>query len=223
MKKQVMVFRPRNFILYLIGCIAIAIGVVFMLRSNIGTSSWDALHYSINQFSIERMEFVDISVGMATIIVASIFTVVVIVLNRSLKYLIMAIPIFLVGFLIDFIDVQVFGSFFPTEMYLKLISFIIGAILLPLGGSMLIVSTFPAGIFDEFNLTMMRIFKTNNLVLVRVIMELLAVATALSIGYLAGIGMGNVKLGTLVFSVIVGKEIKTYLMLFEKIGYYKTK
>lgn len=214
--KTKMIFRPRNFILYLVGCIAIAIGVVFMVRSEVGTSSWDSLHFSLS-------ELATISMGMATIVVALIFTVAVIILNKSFRYLIMAVPIFLVGFLIDFFGEVVLVNWYPEVFGLQIMSFVIGAILLPLGGSMLIVSTFPAGIFDEFNLAMMRVFNTNKLVLIRVIMELLAVATALLLGYFANIGMGNVKLGTLVFSLIVGKEIKLYLTLFERIGYYENK
>ena len=95
--------------------------------------------------------------------------------------------------------------------------------MLPLGGTLLIISTFPAGVFDEFMLTLMRQFKSNNLIKVRVIMEMCAVSVAIIISLIVAdpekpLGMFNV--GTLIFSVSVGVMVKTYLVLFEKIGLY---
>lgn len=211
-----MVNKPRNYIIYLLGCIFISIGVVLMIRSSIGTSSWDSLHYSIHRLT-------GITIGQATAIVGLLFTVAVIIMNKSIKYLIMAAPIVLVWLMIDLFNETIFASFEPNQLIIQIIAFTLGAVLLPLGGASLIISTFPAGIFDEFNLAMMRIFKTNKLVLIRVIMELLAVATALLLGYFAGIGFGNVKIGTLIFSLIVGKELKTFLIIFERIGLYENK
>ncbi len=69
-------------------------------------------------------------------------------------------------------------------------------------------------------LTFMRLFKTNKIVKVRVIMEISAVALAVALGFIAGIQFGMVNIGTLIFSVTVGMFVKTYLKFFESVGLY---
>jgi len=217
--KKPMVFSIKNVLLYAFGGLFIALGVVLMIMSNLGTSSWDSLHFSLsNMFGF--------SIGAATIIVAMVFTVIVIILNKSFKYLLMAIPIFYVGALIDLIGLEILSAYAPTLFITRVASFLSGVILLPLGGSMLIISTFPAGIFDEFNLSMMKLFHTDKLATIRVIMELLAVLTAFIIGIsskdkIDNYPFGMINYGTLIFSVSVGTILKTYLKLFERIGLYE--
>jgi uncharacterized membrane protein YczE len=200
---------------YIIGFFAISFGVVFCLRSGIGLSTWDTLHYALHKLT-------NITIGTATIIVAGIFTVAVVLLNKNLKYVFMGVPIFVVGFLIDVVNLQWMKDFSVSVWYFQVPTYIAGLLLLPLGGAFLIISTFPAGVFDEFTLSMMRIFKTKNLIKTRVIIEVLAVITALILGLLAGIGLGQISIGTIIFSVSVGTLLKFYLSTFERIGLYET-
>jgi uncharacterized membrane protein YczE len=201
--------NSRNTIIYIFGMIFIALGVVLMLRSNLGSSSWDSLHYALSNV-------LPITIGNATILVAALFTVAIIILNKSFKYLYMFIPIFIVGYLIDAIDLVLLKEFTVTHIVTRTLTFIAGISILPLGGALLIYSTYPAGVFDEFMLVMMRVFKTNKMVTIRVIMELTAVLTAFTIGLLGGFGLGKIYFGTLIFSFTVGMYVKTYLKLFER-------
>jgi len=209
-------FRFRNFVLYLFGMVAISFGVVMMLRSNLGLSTWDTLHDSLhNAFGI--------TMGTATIVIATMFTIAVVLLNKHWKYVLMGIPIFIVGILIDVINLHLLVDFSTNTMFQQIASYAIGLIILPLGGSLLIISTFPAGVFDEFNLAVMKVLKTNKLILIRVIMELTAVTVALLINLLSGNGIGAMNIGTLIFAVSVGYILKQFLLLFERIGLYENK
>jgi len=214
MNNNKMEINLKNSLIYLLGIILISFSVVMMIKSSIGVSSWDTLHYSIHKLT-------GITVGSATIIVATVFAVLVIIGNKDIKYIGMAIPIVIVGFLIDVFNLHVFINFLPDTITLKILTYLLGLSLLPFGGALLILSSFPAGVFDEFMLTMMRLFKTNKLVLVRVIMEISAVALAVYLGFKADIGFGMVNIGTLIFSVTVGMFVRTYLRLFERVGLYK--
>lgn len=204
----------RNISFYLLGTIFISLGVVLMLRSNIGNSSWDSLHFSLHKaFSI--------TVGTATIIVAVIVTFIVMILNKHYKYIFMFVPIFLVGGLIDFFNLFALQSFEPDTLLLQIPTFIIGISILPLGGSLLIISSYPAGVFDELMLVIARKLHTDKIVVVRVIMELAAVTMAFVIGYRVGIGFGKIGIGTLIFSFSVGAFVKMYLNMFERINLYE--
>ena len=214
MKSHNMIFSIKNFFIYTMGTIIIAFAVIMMKRSNIGLSSWDTLHFSL-------YSLMPISFGTAVFIVATIFLIFVTVANKDPKYILMFVPIVFVSFIIDIFDLYVFRDFLPETMTFRVLTYTLGLVLLPFGGSLLIISTFPAGVFDEAMLTFMRLFKTNKIVMVRVIMEISAVILAIILGFLAGIQFGMVNVGTLIFSLSVGMFIKTYLTLFEKIGLYE--
>ena len=196
---------------YFLGMVSISLGVVMMLRSSLGNSSWDTLHFSLHSLT-------GITIGTATIAVALVFTALVIWLNKSYKYLIMAIPILIVGPLIDLFNDVILVDFEATTMLIRVLSLTSGLVLLPFGGALLLISTYPAGVFDEFNLAVMRKLNMKNLIPIRVIMELSAVTAAYVFGLMAGIGFGKIHIGTLIFSFTVGIFLKLYLKLFERIG-----
>ena len=211
-----MELRPRSFIIYAIGALCIAFAVIFMLRSNIGTSTWDSLHYAISNAT-------GITFGTATIVVAVTFTIMVVIMQRSWHYAAMLIPIFFVGLLINFIDQVIMAEFIVTTLPARILSYAFGLALLPFGGALLIISTLPAGVFDEFNLALMKVLKSNKLVLIRGIMEVTAVLVAFCIGLYAGDAIGQIGIGTIIFSLTVGTFLKTYLSIFERIGLYEIK
>lgn len=200
----------KNSIIYVTGMVLIAFGVVFMLRSNLGSSSWDSLHYAL-------YKVLPITIGTAMIGVALVFTAIVVYLNKSWKYLYMVIPIFLVGLLVDLVNLVLLKEFIVSGMVPRIITFIIGLSILPMGGALLIVSTYPAGVFDEAMLSFARTFHTNKIVMVRVIMELTAVSVALLIGLTGGFGFGKIHIGTFIFSITVGIYVKAYINIFERI------
>lgn len=201
---------------YILGMTFIAIGVSFMLKSDIGNSSWDTLHWSMQHLF-------GITFGTATIIVATIFLILVVILNNNLKYILMAIPIFVVGPLIDITNGLLAIEAVPGLLIYKILYFIAGLTLLPLGGALLLISTYPAGVFDEFNMVVVRKLKLKSLVPTRVIMELTAVMVAAVLGYFAGFTFehyifGKIGIGTIIFAIFVGVFLKFYLKLFERIG-----
>lgn len=205
-----------NSLLYLLGMIVIAFGVVMMLKSTRGLSSWDTLHWSLHKLT-------GITVGWATIVVALTFTAFVTIANKNWKYLLMTIPIFSVGALIDYFNLDLLETFSPSNIFFQWGIYLVGLVLLPLGGALLITSTYPAGVFDEFMLTIMRLLKSSKLLLIRVIMESTAVIVAVVLSIIAGEGIGMLNLGTLIFTVSVGFMLKSYLEIFEKLGLYNPK
>ena len=209
---------------YIIGMFLIAVGVALMLKSGVGNSSWDTLHYSLEHL-------LNISFGTATIIVATVVMITVMILNRSVKYIFMWIPVLIVGPLIDLFIFLFNTGDIASTLPLQIVYFFLGISLLPLGGAFLIISSYPAGVFDELNLAIVSKLKLKSLVPTRVIMELTAVITAYFLGRAAGLSYainkiegveyGNIGIGTLIFALSVGIYLKTYLKLFERIGLYE--
>ncbi|KFZ25538.1 MAG: hypothetical protein KQ78_02263 [Candidatus Izimaplasma bacterium HR2] len=206
-------------IVYILGMLAIAFGVVMMIKSNIGLSSWDTLHWSLHKLT-------GITVGKAVIFVALFFTTFITIVNRRKKYVFMVIPIIVVGILIDILNLDLLVDFNPSTLLIQSAIYFLGLLLLPLGGSLLIISTYPAGVFDEFMITVMRLVKTTKLMRVRVIIEISIVIIALIISLIVADPLepfGMFKIGTIIFTVSIGFMLKNYLKFFEKIGLYKIK
>lgn len=207
----------KNISIYVFGMLLIGFGVSLMIRSWVGVSSWDTLHYSLEQL-IPGLTF-----GMANASIASTITLVIIYLNKNWKYILMLLPIYIVATFIDLFDTIVFVNLVYTQTWQHIVGYTIGLTVLPLGGSCMIISKLPAGVYDEFMLAILRKLKSNKIALIRGIIEVTVVVVALILAYFAGIGIGKLSIGTIIFSLTVGILIKFYLSIFERIGLYEIK
>jgi len=207
----------KNITIYCIGMTLIGFGVPLMVRSFVGVSSWDTLHYSLEQL-VPFLTF-----GMANAFVASIVTISIIYMNKNWKYILMLLPIYIVASIIDLFDNVVFVNLVYNHPWQHILGYFIGLSMLPLGGAMMIISKLPAGVFDEFMLAILRKLKSNKIALVRGIIELTVVVIALILSLIGGNGIGKLFYGTIIFSLTVGPYIKFYLSMFERVGLYEPK
>ncbi len=202
-------FSVRHTTLYFLGCLTIALALNFVIRSHLGTSSWDTLHVAIALTT-------PLTIGMATIVVAGTSMLIVVIMNRSLKFLAMAIPIALVGFLIDFFNEIVFLGFHPEALVIRGILFVLALLMLPLGGAFLVLSTYPAGVFEELMFSLMRFFKTNRLIYVRIALDSFALGVALFLTLTFDRSIGSLQWGTILFILAVGPLLNRYLLFFRR-------
>ena len=205
----------RHYAQYVIGMLAIGVGVGPMIRSNVGVSSWDTFSYAVSQLA-DWIEF-----GYASWFTATLIMILTIWLYRNKVFLIMAVPIVLVSLMIVFFDQIVYVNLSYTASWQHIIGFTFGMLMLPLGGSLMIATPMPAGVYDEFMVAVLKAVKSSNIPLVRAIIELTVVTLAFLVGQIAGIGIGRIGIGTLLFSVLVGVFITIYLKLLERLGLYE--
>ncbi len=194
---------------YLFGSLAVAFGVVWVIRSDLGTSPWDTLYVALDTVT-------PLTVGTAAIVVTLFITGFIIIMRREVRYFFMSVPIILVGIFIDFFNLIVFVDFDPNGTG-RLAVFLIGLFTIPLGAALLIISRFPAGVFEELMLLLMKIFKTKNLVLVRILMEAAPVTIGVLLTGLFRGHIGSLYFGTIVIVLLAGPLIRFYLKLFRRI------
>lgn len=202
---------------YNLGMILIGFGIAPMVRSNIGVSSWDTLNYSIT--SVHS----GITFGIASAMTSTIVMMITIWLYRNWVYIIMSIPILVVSIWIQLFDQIVFVNLVYDQQWQHILGFTVGMFLLPLGGSLMISTLLPAGVYDEFMLAVLKTVKSSNIAVVRAIIELTIVLIALGIGTFTGIGFGKINIGTVMFSLLIGIFISIYLLILERIGLYDRK
>lgn len=203
-------FTTLHTTIYILGCILIALAVNLVIRSQLGTSSWDTLHVAISITT-------PLTIGMATIVVAGVATAIVMLMNRALKYLLMAIPIIFVGILIDVFNDIVLATFHPEFILIRMLLFIIALLIFPLGGALLLLSTYPAGVLEELMLSLMRFFKTKKLIYVRIALDSFALGLALFLTLTFDRSIGSLQWGTLIFILAIGPLLQQYLIIIRRL------
>jgi len=206
---------PFTIASYILGMLVIGIGVNLMKRSFVGLSSYDTFNYAISSW----IPF--ITFGVASGILSTIAMLLTVHLYKNWVYFVMVVPIILTTLLIMLFDQVIFVNLEYTANWQHYLAYVAGLLLLPLGGSLMIITKLPAGVYDQFMLAVLNSVKTNNLPLIRAIIEVTVVLLALLVGIIAGIGRGQINTGTLIFSLTVGIFISFYLKIFERIGLYE--
>lgn len=197
-------------ILYFLGIFITGLGVNILLRGALGAGAWDTVVYNMRSFFIVILR-TNVTLGTVSFIIYAIVLSVVMLYNKKLKYLFVLIPIFGISLAIDFWDLVVFGSFYPTVFWIRLMLFIIGIIVLTLGLSLIIVTKYPAMVFDELTLMMMKITKTKSFFKTRIFIELFAIILASILGFISQIGFGAVNVGSFLLALIIGPMIEMQL------------
>ena len=208
MDKYKIQINVLNILKYIFGMVFIAIGVTLLLRSNLGVSAWDTLNYSLGQIA-------NISIGDANFIISGTLILFVTIKEKDFRYLLIMIPLFIVTRLINLFNDNVLLSESYQIIGYQIIFFVTGVLSLALGGSLMIVSTFPAGIYEEFMLTVMRIFKTQKLAQTRVLIEVSLVILAFILGAIGGFWLGKINLGTLIISLTFGYIMSFFIRLLK--------
>lgn len=217
MKKKITYINAMLVLLYGFGMIFVSLGINMILRSKLGAGAWDTVVYSLSHL-------VDITLGSAAFAINLVLLLFVIVVNKKPKYLFVLVPIIMISSAIDFWDIIVFKQYSPNSIFMQGFLFIIGAGVLTLGLAMIIVTKFPAMIIEEFTFSIMKVAKVKSFLKTRIGIEFFAIATALILGFWAGIRFGAVDFGSLFLAIVIGPMITFQTHWLTKIlTHYKSK
>lgn len=173
-----------NLLFYLLGIIVLGFAVNTMKASTLGNGAWDTVTINIRDFLTINQGLSWVTLGMISFSVSMMIMLIVILYRKSLKFLFMLIPIFLVALSIDFWNIVVFQEREAIAFGFQLAFYIIGSLLLPLGLTLIVKSSFPAFVFDELMLMFMNILKAKRITYVRLMIEFLGISIGLVFGFL---------------------------------------
>ncbi len=183
----------KNIAYYFIGFAITTLGINMIIRSDLGAGPWDAVSYNLH-------ELLDITLGMASVIVSIGVMTVIMALRRKIKYFIALVPAFSIALTLDFWDILIFGSYYPNDWLIQGVFYIIGIYFITFGLALIVTTGYPAMIFEELTLILMKFFKIKRFAIMRLLIELFAITLAFIFGVLAGIGFGVVNIGSLVIA-----------------------
>jgi uncharacterized membrane protein YczE len=98
---------------------------------------------------------------------------------------------------------------------------VVGGLLLPFGLSLIVLSNFPAFVFDELMLMLMDVFNTKKIGGIRLGIEILGIGLGILFGVLAGIGLGAVNIGSIILAIVLGPIMSFYIKTLQP--YYQKK
>ena len=204
MNQQFMKNYPLRVLLYVFGVFVLGFGINILFRSTLGLGAWDTVSKNFSHL-------IHSTWGIAALIINVTVLAFVFFYHKNIKYALILIPIISLSFVIDLWDILILDNLTIEVIWLQYLSYIGGAILLSLGLALIIVSRFPAMVYDELTIILMKIFKVKKFFTMRIMIELFAIALATVIGFLAGIKFGSVNYGSFILAIAIGPIISIHM------------
>ena len=203
----------NNIIYYLSGIICLGFAVNIVKASTLGSGAWDTVTINIRDFFNINLGVDWITLGMVSFSVSLIIMMIVLIYRKKIKYLLMILPIFLVALSIDFWNLIVFRDYESNVFIIRLIFYIIGILTLPLGLSLVVKSSFPAFVFDEWMLMMVKVLKAKRITYVRLSIEILGILIGVVFGYLVYYHLDGSLGAVNICSLIISVALITFLKI----------
>ena len=220
--KDYLYINGTNIIIYFLGFILLGLAVNLIKASTLGAGSWDTV--TINSYQLLTVVHGNnwITLGMIAFSVSLVIMAIVMSYRRKKVYWLMIIPLIGVALFIDFFHILIFKDMEVTQLGWQLFMYILGALLLPLGLTLVVKSNFTAIVFDELMLMLVKITKAKRIFFIRLGIEMTGILIGLIIGYYSNFRFdgtfGAVNFG----SIIIAFSISPIMSVYYKILKIKT-
>lgn len=201
-------FNLKELMLYFLGTVTIAFGVVMVIKSSLGTGPWDTV------FIVFARRIEPLTIGVSAIVITSLLTLWTTWMRRDWTLILMIVPILFVGVFIDLFDLVIFKEFTP-EGWARLIPYLMGLSLVPLGGAILVVTRYPAGVFEEMTLLIRDLLKFKQVFPARMLIETFPMVLSGILSWIWFRDLGAINIGTLGFIAFIGPLFQVYLKRLE--------
>jgi len=190
---------------YISGIILICYGVASIISARIGVTAADAINTNVSYLT-------PITVGQSIGIMSAVFVTISFFLNKKWTTFISLIFAFLLTPGIDFFFYKVIEVHYPTILWFRIISFVIGLLLINFGSALTIVSKLPMTPYDQLTISLVNVTK-KPLIFIRFSLELIFLTGGIVLGILSGHLWETVSIGTVLFALTGGPLIRYYLYL----------
>ncbi len=208
-----------NLLLYIGGFIILGLSVNIIKASGLGSGAWDTVTINGRDFLNNNIGITWVTLGMIAFTLYFILMVIVLIYRKKAKYLLMIIPIIMVSVFLDVWNILVFQDRQAIQLVYQIILYIAGALLLPFGLTMIVKSSFPAFVFDEFMLMMVDVFKAKKITFVRLGIEFTGILVGAVLGYLTYYhidgSLGVVNIGSFILAFSLAPVMTYYYKIFK--------
>ncbi len=217
--KNFIINNKTNILFYLIGFIVLGFAVNIMKASTLGNGAWDTVTINVRDYLNMNLNLEWVTLGMISFSVSITLMIIVFIYRKNIKFFLMLVPIFLVALSIDFWNIVIFQEWEATKLGLQISLYVIGTLLLPLGLTLIVKSSFPAFVFDELMLMLVKIFKAKKITYVRLGIELLGISIGALFGFLTYYHLngtfGAVDIGSFILTFTLSPIMAFYYRLLK--------
>jgi uncharacterized membrane protein YczE len=210
-------FSFRYLSLYFIGILALGLGVSLFSRADLGVAPWDTA--VINLKSLLSSQNISITLGQSSLIHTTFLLVLVLFIGKRWQALMAIFPMIFISFSIDFWDVVILPVIFPspTPLWLNIIFFLIALVIMTWGLATIIISGFPPNVYDDLQLTLIRVFKIKSFTLARWIIEFSGLSLGLIYALLEGDGLGSITILSFFLAFAFGSFITFFVNIYKRL------
>ena len=208
-------FNLKYITLYVLGILALWLGVALFARANLGVPPWDTAILNLKRLLISLQ--ISITLGQSSLIHTFSLLMVVLILGRRWQSLMAVFPMVAISLSIDFWDSFVFINLSSDSLNLftRIVFFVLATFLMTWGLATIIISGFPPNIYDEFHLTILKVFRIKSFALGRWIIEFMGVGTGLLYALIQGDGFGSITILSFILAVAFGSLITFFVKQYK--------
>jgi uncharacterized membrane protein YczE len=208
-------FNLKYITLYVLGIFALGLGVALFARANLGVPPWDTAILNLKRLLISLQ--ISITLGQSSLIHTFSLLMVVLILGRRWQSLMAVFPMVAISLSIDFWDSFVFINLSSDSLNLftRIVFFVLATFLMTWGLATIIISGFPPNIYDEFHLTILKVFRIKSFALGRWIIEFMGVGTGLLYALIQGDGFGSITILSFILAVAFGSLITFFVKQYK--------
>lgn len=205
---------PARILQYLIGNFVVTFGAVLTIRSSLGPAPFDVLFVHLKLTT-------PLTLGLSALIVQGLIILFVTTARKNLRYLLSFSSLLIGGLALDFWDLIVLVNYNPTSIWVRLISYPIGIYILTLGLAIISTTKIAAVSFDELMYLIMDWTNTTNVFWIRLLIEGSGVLLGLIVGWIGGIGFGELTIASIVLVFVFPMFLKWQYAFLAKLGFIR--
>lgn len=209
-------FSFRYLSLYFLGILALGLGVSLFSRANLGVAPWDTA--VINLRSLLDARNINITLGQSSLIHTTFLLIIVLVIGKRWQALMAIFPMIFISLSIDLWDVVILPFLFPnpSPLWLNVIFFLLALCIMTWGLATIIISGFPPNVYDDLQLTLIRVFKIKSFTLARWIIEFSGLSLGLLYALMEGDGLGSITFLSFLLALAFGSLITFFVNLYKR-------
>ncbi len=211
-------FNLKYITLYILGIFALGLGVALFARANLGVAPWDTAILNLQRLIQDNQG--SITIGQSSLIHTSVLLLVVLVLGKRWQSLMAIFPMLTISLSIDFWDQLVLLNLLPGSLDLltRITFFLLATLLMTWGLATIIISGFPPNVYDDFHLTILRVFKIKSFAVGRWIIEFMGVSIGLIYALIQGDGLGSITILSFALAIAFGSLITFFVHQYRQRG-----
>lgn len=194
----------------------LGLGVSLFARAQLGVAPWDTA--IINFQRLMSANGIAITLGQSSLFHTSMLLIFVLILGKKWQSLLALIPMVAISLSIDFWDLLVLPIILigPYPLWLQMMMFVFATFLMTWALATIIISGFPPNVYDDFQLTLIRIFRMKSFTLARWIVEFLGVSFGFIYALIQGDGLGSITFLSLVLALAFGSLISFFVRFYQR-------